>query len=151
MVQDGRLVRGFRGNAGEFTGLLPPEVRPNRPTLALLLELVRGEGVAVDSITDLVRNFDPAWPGVQAWLDRTEPAATAIVSAIAAVLDPEAIVIGGLSPRPLAAMMAERLDYYAAPLRGRERPFPPILPAEAEGDAAALGAAAIPFKEHFFG
>ena len=150
IVTDGRLLRGFNGNAGEFTGLLAPDMRPNRPTLALLLEMLRQRQVDVASIHDLVQRFDPHWPGVEAWLERTRPALIAVVSAIAAVVDPEAIVIGGRVPRPLAQMMVQTADYYQAMLRGRERPFPTVLAAEAEGDAAALGAAALPLKHYFF-
>jgi predicted NBD/HSP70 family sugar kinase len=151
VVLDGQLIRGLNGNAGEFTGILPPAERAHRPTLALLAEILAERGAAPISIAEIVRNFDPNWPGVETWLERTRPALSAIVSSIAAVLDPEAIIIGGLAPKPLAAMMAERVSYYGVPTRGRERAFPPILAAEATGDAAALGAAAIPFKEHFFG
>lgn len=151
LVLDGRLWRGLNGNAGEFTGLLPAGDRPNRPTLALLQEILAERGAPVASVSDIVRDFDPAWPGVETWLERTRPALTAILSSIAAVLDPDAIVIGGLAPRPLAALMAANASFYGVPTRGRERPFPPVVAAEAVGDAAALGAAAIPLKEHFFG
>jgi hypothetical protein len=40
----------------------------------------------------IVQDFDPAWPGVETWLERTRPALTAILSAAAAVVDPDAIV-----------------------------------------------------------
>jgi predicted NBD/HSP70 family sugar kinase len=150
LVIDGQLLRGFNGNAGEFTGILAPEIRASRPTLALLLEMVQQRGVDVASIHQLVEMFDPQWPGVEGWLERTRPALIAVLSAIAAVLDPEAIVIGGRVPRSLAQAMVDAASYYQSKLRGRERPFPTILVAEAEGDAAALGAAALPLKHHFF-
>ena len=151
VVLDGRLLRGFHGNAGEFTGILPPAERINRPTLALLLEILQDRGVMGATIAELVAEFDPAWPGVETFLERSRSALTTIVSGIAATLDPEAIVIGGQAPRALALLLAERANYFAVPTRGRERPFPPVIAAEAQGAAAALGAAAIPFKEHFFG
>jgi len=151
LVLDGALVRGFRGNAGELTGLLPPGDRPNRPTLSLLMDLVRERGVEVSGVAQLARELEMGWPGVETWLERTRGATTAIVSAIAAIMDPEAIIIGGLLPRPLATELAKRVGYYEVPLRDRERPFPVVLAAETPGDAATLGAAAIPLKEHFFG
>lgn len=150
VIVDGLPFRGVRGNAGEFTGLLPVAARADRPTLTLLLEMLRAGGAAVGTIGEMLADFDMGQPGVDAWLVRTRPAATAILSAIGAVLDPEAIVLGGRIPRALAARMAEQADYYAAPLRDRERPFPVVLPAEAPGDAAALGAASIPLMAHFF-
>lgn len=150
LVVDGRLVRGFRGNAGELTGILPLDERPNRPTLSLLLRLVQERGIAVETITEMVRKFDLGWPGIETWLERTRGPCSAILSAIAAIVDPEAIIIGGRAPHALAHALAERSRYFTSPLRGRERPFPALLAAEVKGDAAALGAASIPFKEHFF-
>lgn len=150
LILDGAPARGVHGNAGEFTGLLPLDGRPDRPNLGLLLELVRAGGEAVADVADMLARFDMGWPGVAAWLDRTQVALDAIVSAIGAVLDPEAIVIGGRLPPPLAAAMAARAQFYSAPVRDRERPFAPVVPAEAPGDAAALGAASIPLREHFF-
>jgi len=151
LVVDGRLVRGFRGNAGELTGILPLDKRADRPTLSLLLKLIRERGVKIETITELVRKFDPSWPGVETWLERTGGPCSAILSAIAAIVDPEAIIIGGRVPSALARALAERSTYFSSPLRGRERPFPALLAAEVKGDAAALGAASIPLKEHFFG
>jgi len=151
LIMDGAPARGFHGNAGEFTGLLPVEMRPSRPNLGLLLELVRADGLAVSGIADLLARFDMNWPGVAAWLDRTQGPLAAIVSAISAILDPEAIVIGGRLPAALAAALADRACFYSAPVRDRERPFAKVIPAEAPGDAAALGAASIPLQEHFFG
>jgi predicted NBD/HSP70 family sugar kinase len=151
LILDGAPVRGFRGNAGEFTGLLPVEVRQSRPNLTLLLQLLRADGVALSGIDELVSRFEIEWPAVKTWLDRTQEALNAVVSAIAAVLDPEAIVIGGRIPPSLATRLAQRANFYAAPLRDRERPFPEVVCAEAPGDAAALGAASIPLQEYFFG
>jgi predicted NBD/HSP70 family sugar kinase len=151
VVLDRKLFRGRTGNAGEFTGLLPPEDRPCRPTLQLLLDLVRERGVDVHSIAQLVREFDMAWPGVETWLERTRACTNAVISSIGAILDPDAIVIGGRIPRALAVELAAQCDFYRVPLRDRERPFPPVLVSEAPTDAAALGAAAIPLKDYFFG
>jgi predicted NBD/HSP70 family sugar kinase len=151
LIVDGAPLRGFLGNAGEFTGLLPIDVRPTRPTLSLLLDMLRQDGLEFGGIGEMVARFDPNWPAVEAWLEKTAPAMSAIVSAIGAVVDPEAIVIGGRIPGALAARLVENTAYYAATLRDFERPFPRLLCARAKGDAAALGAASIPLKEHVFG
>lgn len=150
VIADGQLIRGARGNAGEFTGILPEEARANRPTMNLLLEILRARGVDVTSIDDMTRRFDPDWPGVETWLERTRPAFTAILSAIGAVTDPDVIVLGGRIPPALARLMAERAEFFQGRRRDREREFPLVIPAEVESDAAALGAAALPFKQHFF-
>lgn len=150
VIADGRLIRGARGNAGEFTGILPEEARANRPTMNLLLEILQARGVTVTSIDDMTKRFDPEWPGVETWLERTRPAFTAILSAIGAVTDPDVIVLGGRIPPALARLMSERAEFYQGRRRDREREFPLVIPAEVENDAAALGAAALPFKQHFF-
>lgn len=150
VVVDGQLLRGFRGNAGEFTGLLPAEQRADRPTLSLLLDMLRAEGRDLAGIEALRQTFDPAWPGVAAWIERTAPPLSALISAIASVVDPEAIIIGGRAPPALAKLVAGNARFYAGSLRDRDRPMPLVLPAEAAGDAAAMGAAALPLKRHFF-
>jgi len=150
VIAGNRLWRGANGNAGEFTGLLPPSLRQARPTLPLLKEVLRAHGVADERLQSLSSTFDLSWPGVEAWLERVHPALTQILAAIAAVHDPEAIVIGGNLPPPLVRVMAERATFYEVPVRGLERPFPAVIASQAEGDAVAFGAAALPFMHHFF-
>ncbi|WP_051938795.1 ROK family protein [Luteibacter sp. 9135] len=150
VVTQGTLFRGVHGNAGEFTGTLPLEQRECRPSLARLLRLVNDAGGNLNDIDELLASFDIEWPGVDEWLATSAPVMTAIASAIGGVLDPEAIVIGGRIPPVLARHLIERTTFYAAPLRDLERPFPILVCAEAPGDAAALGAASLPFSEHFF-
>lgn len=150
LVMDGRPWRGWRGNSGEFTGLLPPVMREKRPTLALLLQMLKRRGLDLHGVGDLVRRFDPAWPEIETWLQETRDATTAILSSAAAVLDPEAIVIGGRIPVDLARRLAAEAGFFTVPVRGRDRRFPLVLPQETEGDAAAIGAAALPFLHRYF-
>jgi predicted NBD/HSP70 family sugar kinase/DNA-binding XRE family transcriptional regulator len=150
LVRDGVIWRGHRGNAGEFTGILPVPAREGRPTLTLLLSILRARGVALSGIDELVARFDPSWPGVEEWLEATSRALTAVLSAISAVEDPEVIVIGGRAPRALTRLICDRAQFYRTKLRDHERAFPAVVPAETEHDAAALGAASLPLKQHFF-
>ena len=150
VIMDGRPWRGFRGNSGEFTGLLPPSMRDKRPTLGLLLAMINRRGLDLRGVGDLLRRFDPAWPEIDTWLAETREATTAILSAAAAVLDPEAIVIGGRIPAQLARRLADDSGFFTVPVRGRDRRFPLVLPQETERDAAAIGAAALPFLHRYF-
>ena len=150
LVINGEVQRGYRGNAGEFTGLLPTEERTDRPTLNFLIDILNKKGVPISGIGDLLQRFQLDWPGVQEWLDRAQGPLTRIFSAIGAVIDPEAIVIGGRIPTELARALAERAQFFREPRRARERPVPIVLAAEAPGDAAAFGAAALPLKANFF-
>jgi predicted NBD/HSP70 family sugar kinase len=150
LVIDGKLVTGARGNAGEFTGMLAPSARADRPTLALLADLVASGQERPATLGAMVRTLDPHAPVVDAWIERVAPAADAIVSAIGAIVDPQAIVIGGRLPRAIAARLIERLNFYSVPVRGRDRIFPDLVPSAVDGDAASLGASACCFERLFF-
>ena len=150
IVANNQLWRGAHGNAGEFTGLLPPDVRSSRPTLPLLIEILRAHGVDDAALKAIDSHFDPSWPGVEAWLERIGPAFTQILASVAAVHDPEAIVIGGRLPQALVERMIARAAFYEVPVRELERPFPAVRASQTRGDAVAFGAAALPFMYHFF-
>lgn len=150
VVLDGKLMRGRRGNAGEWTGALHPDMRQDRPTLRTLLAMLETAGEYYDSIEDMVRRVDPASPAVSAWIERTLPTANAIISAIGAILDPDTIIIGGRLPKPIAQRLIERLEFYSVPVRGTDRAFPKLTTASASGDAVSLGASALCFQRAFF-
>ncbi len=150
VVINGQVFPGAFGNAGEFGGVLPPEDYDARPTLELLRRMIASRGTAPADIYDMIRDFQMDTPGVEDWVTHAVPKLNAIVSAVAAVLDPDAIVLGGRLPKPLAARLAQELKYYSMPRRGVAKPFPAIIVSEVEGDAAAIGAAATPLKSQFF-
>lgn len=149
VIHKGELVRGVVGNAGEVAQLLPPSAYPH-PNLELLRKLVCKHGVEVTTVSDLVSNFDPAWPGVDEWIMRVRDSLSLIASASAALLDPEVIVIGGRIPKALAEKVIPHIEVYDQRRRSDERPLPRIVVAEAESDSAALGAAAMAFNKYFF-
>ncbi len=150
IVQNGSIWRGRNGNAGEFAGTIPLEgfVHPNLENLRRLLE---AEGTEIPTVAEMVAGFDPTWPAVEIWLDQVTPALNIAASAASAVLDPDAIILGGILPKSLGERMIERIKFSSGPRRGLIRPVPPVLCAEVMQDAAAIGAAAAPLKAHFFG
>lgn len=149
VIQNGRLVRGAFGNAGEVAQLLPPLIYPH-PNLTLLREFVCRRGVEVESVSDLVTNFDPEWPGVDEWIARARDSLSLIASAGAALLDPAVIVIGGRIPDALTRKVIPHIEIFDQRRRSFERPLPPIVAAEADGESVSVGAAALPFTEYFF-
>lgn len=151
VVIDGALYSGVFGNAGEFAGILSPKDQEHRPTLELLRQVLARHGQPYADIYQMIRHFDPEAPGIEEWLALVTPHLSAIISAISAVLDPEAIVLGGRIPRALAERLIGELSFYNVPRRGMMRPVPALVMTEVEGDAAAIGAAAIPMKARFFG
>lgn len=149
LVVDGRLMRGRHGNAGEFAGVLPSSLYPS-PTLELLRHCFAQEGRAFGTIAEMLGAISLDEPAVESWLGRIGDSLSLVCSACAAILDPEAIVIGGRLPRPLAERLIDRIDLRAAPRRGIDRQQPRLVPSEAVGDATALGAAILPLKLQFF-
>lgn len=150
VVINGRLFPGAFGNAGEFAGILPPQMHDERPTLELLRQMMAQRGRRYGDIYEMIQHFDISDPGVEDWIERSVPKLSAVASAIAAVLDPQAIVLGGRIPKPLAARLCDEIEFYSVPRRGMPKPFPKLVVSEVQGDAAAIGAAAMPLKARFF-
>ena len=149
VILDGDLVRGQYGNAGEVAQLLPPGIYPH-PNLELLRKLVCKHGQNIDTVSELVDNFDVNGPGVDEWLAQVRDSLSLIVSAAAALLDPQVIVIGGRIPHSLAEKIIPHIEIYDQRRRSDSRPLPKTVVAEAVGDSAAIGAAALILNGYFF-
>ncbi|HEC01378.1 MAG TPA: ROK family transcriptional regulator [Sphingomonadales bacterium] len=149
VVINGEMMRGCNGNAGEI-GLIVPSDKYHRPMLDLLFDMVQKSGIEVSSITDMLEKFDVDWPAVNEWIEKTEPALSLVVSAIAAILDTEAIVLGGRIPKPLARNIISHLEIYDDGRRAEPRALPRILISDFTGDSGAAGAAMLPFHKYFF-
>lgn len=151
IVMDGRLMRGGFGNAGELSGMFAPGEHEDRPRLRSLLEMLRAEGVEVETIRDLSDWFDPAWPGVDGWIERVQPYMDRVINALGAVIDPEAVVFGGQLPRPLAERLIASSQFYThRPRHGAMRRMARLVPSELEGQTSAKGAAILPLKASVF-
>jgi predicted NBD/HSP70 family sugar kinase len=149
VIAGDELMRGMHGNAGEFAGMLPRLGLP-RPTLELLREMHCADGADCPTIHAMLAQFDPNWRCVDRWIDAVAPSLSVVSSAIVAILDPAAIVFGGRLPPALAERLIPRIEIDNLPRRGHARPQAQLLAATAPGDAAAMGAAALPLKQHFF-
>lgn len=147
VVIDGKPWRGAFGNAGEFASVLK-DTGHFVPTLeSLRLALVEA-GVEVGSVTQLVEEFDPAWPLLDRWIDQAVGSIKLLAKLIHAVIDIDALVLGGRLPSALAVQLAEasmlsQAELDAAARRGMARPAPVIIPAAISSRAAVIGAAAL--------
>lgn len=150
VIIDGELLQGGNGNAGEFSGLYDEIETERRPALQYLIDRVNRNGIDVPSIHYMRRNFDPHWPGVSEWVDDVTPAYIRLVNAIRATLDPQAIVFGGQIPPALASMLIERTKIFDRPRYGVHRGGPKLIISEIASDAAAMGAAIMPFRRMFY-
>lgn len=142
IVVDGQLITGGSGNAGEISALYTPEERPKRPALQYLLERLQSEGIAVRSVSDMAQRFDPSWPGIAEWIDDVAPNFSRAVAAFWAVLDPQAVILGGQIPTDLARRLIERVTLTEINRYGLSRPMPRLLISELGAQASCLGAAA---------
>lgn len=150
VILDGEPWRGRHGNAGEFAGGLPPHIFPF-PNLELLRQLVVRDGVAFDTVDAMVQRFDAAWPAIEDWIARVKDSLSIIASNATAILDVDAIVLGGQMPTELAQRVIPHIDLFDQKRRSVPRPVARIVPAEARGEVAAIGASLLPLKRLFFG
>ena len=150
VIIDGELLQGGRGNAGEFSGLYDEVETDRRPALQHLIDRINRNGVHVPSIHFMRRHFDRDWPGVSDWVEDVTPAYIRLVNAIRATLDPQAIVFGGEIPAQLALMLIERTKIFDRPRYGAHRGGPKLIVSEIPSDAAAMGAAILPFRRMFY-
>ncbi|MEY4238353.1 MAG: hypothetical protein RL339_954 [Pseudomonadota bacterium] len=144
-----RLMRGVHGNGGEI-GLILPQNVYQLPTLETLLQSIRKRGVEVDGISDMLARFDMTWPGVDEWIERSRDPLSLIASSIAALLDSEAIVLGGRLPVELARRIIPVIELYDDARRSEPRPLPSIILSETKVDACAIGAAMLPLEKSFY-
>ncbi|WP_283193301.1 ROK family transcriptional regulator [Rhizobium sp. AN80A] len=150
VIIDGELLQGGNGNAGEFSGLYDEIETERRPALQYLIDRVNRNGIEVPSIHYMRRHFDRNWPGVSEWVDEVTPAYIRLVNAIRATLDPQAIVFGGQIPSALASMLIERTKIFDRPRYGVHRGGPKLIVSDIASDAAAMGAAIMPFRRMFY-
>lgn len=149
IVIDGKPYFGSHGNAGEMM-IYDEDETGRRPALQYLIKELRANGVDIDSVEDLRLRFDPTWPGVESWIERTLPALDRVINTVAGLFDPEAIVFGGQLPVQLGRMLIERARFWEKHRYGVAPPRPKLVLGEANGNAAVIGAALVPLKECFF-
>ncbi len=149
VVINGKPYFGSHGNAGEIT-LYTDEEAVNRPALRYLVEELHKNGIEVDSVEDLRARFDPDWPGVDTWIERTQPTLDRLVNALAGMFDPQAVVFGGQLPPALGRRLIASTTFWGTHRYQAPPPRPKLLLSETNGDAAAIGAALVPLKDRFF-
>ena len=149
VILNHQLMRGTHGNGGEIGLILPRNVY-QLPTLETLLQSIRKAGVEVDGISSMLAHFDPNWPGVDEWVERSRDPLSLIASSIAALLDPEAIVLGGRIPSILAQKIIPAIELFDDARRQEPRPLPRLTLSQTQVDACAIGAAMLPLEQKFY-
>lgn len=149
VVIDGKPWRGAHGNAGEFATVLN-SANLYVPTLEdLRLRLVAAGVSNVNSVSDLVALFDPAWPSLDQWVTQSATSVSVLAKLIGATIDVDALVLGGRLPPLLAQRIAAEAalsqdELNRAARRGIDKPTLSIVPASISALASVIGAAALP-------
>jgi predicted NBD/HSP70 family sugar kinase len=146
LVSNNEVLRGSYGNAGELGDMLPTKIY-SHPNLALLKRILIKNNIKVDSIYDLHKNFDVNWPGVDEWIYKVQDSLDLVATACSALLDTQAIVLGGHIPVALAEKMIPRIEVYAQYRRGAQRPLPKIVTAGVQENPVSVGASSLPLRE----
>lgn len=146
LVSNNEVLRGSYGNAGELGDMLPSKVY-SHPNLALLKRILIKNNIEVNSIYDLHKHFDVNWPGVDEWIYKVQDSLDLVATACSALLDTQAIVLGGHIPVALAEKLIPRIEVYAQYRRGAQRPLPKIVTAGVQENPVAVGASSLPLRE----
>ena len=149
IIIDNQVFRGNQGNAGELGELIPPKVFVH-PNLENLRQILIKNGVKIQTIEELLTDFDPSWPGIDEWVYKVKDAINLVSSAASALLDTEAIVLGGHAPQALSQLLAKEIEIFDQHRRDIERPKPKIFISNNTREPVAIGAASIPFRELCF-
>ncbi|USU13870.1 ROK family transcriptional regulator [Sphingomonadaceae bacterium OTU29THOMA1] len=149
VVLSGEPWRGRFGNAGEFAGGLPPNIYPF-PNLELLRQLLARDGHVFETVDTMAVAYEPGWLAIDEWIARVRDSVSIIGSNATAILDLDAIVIGGLAPTDLSTRLIEHIELFDQRRRQVARPVAKLIPAEVVSDAAAIGAAMLPLRARYF-
>jgi predicted NBD/HSP70 family sugar kinase len=146
IVNESEVLLGTYGNAGELGDMLPPKLYAH-PNLELLKRILKKNGVDVPSIYEMNKDFDVDMPGVEEWIFKVQDSFDLVATCCSALLDAEAIIIGGHIPKALAQKVIGRIDVYAQFRRGAKRPLPKIVVSGVEKYPVCIGAATIPLRQ----
>ena len=150
LVIDGRAVRSWMGNAGDFGGVWWL-IDNGYPNLDLLMERVNAAGSRFATVEEMVGAITRDTAGVEQWLAEAIMPFGMLVSILGHVVSPEKVVIGGRIPQDVATALAARIVPPRTPMRNNAHfPLPTVVASETVGDTVAFGAGLLPFLEIFF-
>jgi predicted NBD/HSP70 family sugar kinase len=150
LIFDGRVMRGAHGNAGDFGGVWWL-LNKGYPALNRLRFHVSKHGTSFETVEEMSHALEPETPGVEDWILEAQAPFAMLSFLLGHMVAPEKVVIGGRLPGWLAKHLAERIVLPASPPRNAMPfPLPQIVAREVEGDASAIGAAAMPLHRFFF-
>ncbi|MBL6927662.1 MAG: ROK family transcriptional regulator [Rhodospirillales bacterium] len=155
LVVNGDYVPGTHGLGGEI-GFIPATNGSGRPveshtieaevSMAVLYSRLKEEGVDVSSLEQLDGLHKKGSQTINQWMDNGAAHLLMTLITIICVVNPEAILIGGRLPLPLIDDFIVEVEKKLLPFRANLPDFPPILRSACSPEAAAMGAAILPFS-----
>jgi predicted NBD/HSP70 family sugar kinase len=153
LVIDGHTVPGVHGRSGEI-GFLPTRTREGGSlqefvSLSGLFTMLGSEGFAVDTVKAVHSLNEGGRAVCKDWVGKAAGLLAEPLLAVNAILDPDAVYIGGRLPVDLIDSLAREVELR---LRKKSAGMPVISPVKRAAlaeDAAAMGAATLPFSDRF--
>ncbi|MEZ5766987.1 MAG: ROK family transcriptional regulator [Paracoccaceae bacterium] len=154
-VQEGRLVAGAHGNAGEIGHIpvpaggkmVPLESRVSRLSVQRALQAA---GITVTDGEDITRAYAAGTPALMAWLDAAVEPLSAAVAIVENLFDPQTVILGGAMPNAILdhLMGSVRLTTRSVSERAG-RAHPRLMRGASGRMTATLGAAALVLNQAF--
>jgi predicted NBD/HSP70 family sugar kinase len=141
VIEDGHLVKGEFGAAGEIGRLYP--VDQPRPTTLDLLSVLQQAGCPIQSVAQFGELTAGYEDHIEQWLDRASAQLEFLVNSAIAWFDPDDIVFSSPLPESLTTRLAARLNALSLrwpTYRQRGR----VRVSKLGGSAIAIGAALLP-------
>lgn len=150
LIANGRPMRGFLGNAGDFGGIWWM-LDQGYPNLERLRIHIADAGTPSATVEDMLERLTPETPGIEAWLAEAERPFASLAFLLGHMVAPEKVVIAGRLPIWLAERLAARIALPASPPRN-DQPFrlPQVVASQVAGDGGAIGAALMPMQALLF-
>lgn len=151
VIIEGHPVFGANRNAAEISSIFQLHEHDDRPALSGLLDDIQAAGGNITTLQGLSAIGREPVPGVEGWLDRVAPKLNLVCRAACALLDPDAIVLGGEAPPALVELLIERCEPRRPDRYDRPMPGPVFLPTKLAEEPSLVGAAVNAFRRRILG
>lgn len=155
IVNNGRLMAGAFGNAGEVGTLRVPsqgrlEMLEDLVSRRSLAEALQAAGLMTQDVEDLDRLYHSNEVTLRKWLDRAVEPLSAAISIIENLFDPQTIILGGAMPDSILDHLTRSVRLTERSVSNRAQRNEPRLMRGASGRmTATLGAAALVVNHAF--
>lgn len=149
LISNNDMLTGNFGNAGELGDMIPPKLYVH-PNLELLRHILIRNGVDIETVYDIIDHYQDDWKGVDEWIFKVKDSLSLVATCSSALVDTQAIIIGGDIPKQLTNRLIPQIDIYAQNRRGVTRPLPEVIASTIDTSPVAIGAASLPMRELCF-